>query len=253
MLHPPSRAPKPSACRAQRLGCGADRWPPVGPRRPATPKKDDCQPQPLPSTIGFPRVLAHMENTSIMFRNLKPSGSRRVAGAAVTWTIVFVLAACGPSHANSSTTDGSGHSKPNPSSLSQEKEAIASGWRAGLEADDVALRNSDPTNPMLAATHTGPQLSRVVANLRADRLNGWIGVGTDHIRSIDVTEVAGRTARVTACMEGDEIEVDASTMKPVPGVPGQKGPVSFHALMTRTSGGWKIEQQSAVEGPCTSS
>ncbi|HXW35589.1 MAG TPA: hypothetical protein VEJ87_13505 [Acidimicrobiales bacterium] len=127
---------------------------------------------------------------------------------------------------------------------------MAAGWRAALEADDWAARTSNPDDPMLAATHAEPQLGVIVASVAWYRANGWVGIGTDRILRISVSDVANGRANVTACIDGEEIEVNAVNGHPAPGIPGEAGPTTFRALMIQTPSGWKIEQQTATEEAC---
>jgi hypothetical protein len=173
--------------------------------------------------------------------------------------LVFVIAfagicaACSSLAGHQTNVGVSGSTRGAESPADQEKQAVAAGWRAALDAVDVASRTSDPSNPMLAATHSGTQLARVTANIQAEKLNGWVASGTDKIVSVRVVRLTGNQARVIACVQGDEVEVNSRTLKPVLGEPGEAGPVSFDAQMVRSSGGWKIAHQISKQGPCGSS
>lgn len=176
------------------------------------------------------------------------------AALSLCLVVVAAMASGCVSKSQTRSSHSDGESAPNTAASGPAnhgvEEAVAAGWKAAIEADDEAERTSDPQAPMLAATHVQPQLGRLVANLETYRLNGWIGVGSDKVLHVTVSDVGNGRADVTGCINGNEIEVSTSDGRPAPGFPGEKGPVTFHALMVRTAAGWEIAQQTATEGPC---
>jgi hypothetical protein len=133
------------------------------------------------------------------------------------------------------------------------KAAVAVAWRAGLEAQDDAYRTSNDDDPTLAATMTNPLLGDVITHLFAWHEAGDVAVGVDRVVQVSVGPITKAQAMVTACVIGDEIEVDGQTGTPLPGEPGRKGPVTYHVVMVNTPQGWKAQEQKGIDGPCASS
>ncbi len=102
---------------------------------------------------------------------------------------------------------------------------------------------------MLEATQTQPVLGHMVAFIQTARLKGEHAVGSEHILWVDVSGITKSQAHLTACVEGDEIEIDRNP-QPVSGEAGKKGPVTYHAVIVRTPQGWKTRFQTTVDGPC---
>ena len=102
----------------------------------------------------------------------------------------------------------------------------------------------------MSATYVEPQLDSIRANLRFDALNGDVSVGSDHVTSATVLSASAVSARVRACVQGDDILVSAATGFAVAGISGEAGPEVFSADLVNSPSGWKVERQTAVEGPC---
>jgi hypothetical protein len=126
---------------------------------------------------------------------------------------------------------------------SARDSAILAGWKASLEAFDAAARTMDWSSPAVAATHVQPQRGIAVRNLWLEHWAHYISIGNDSIVWTEVHPESAHTAKVIACVNGNEITVYEATRKPVPGVLGESGHGGYNATMVQTPTGWKLERQ----------
>jgi len=131
--------------------------------------------------------------------------------------------------------------------------AVIAGWKAALNAVDSAARTANAKSPALEATHVQPQLGVVETNLEKEHAADEVATGADRVLSVNVTRLEGTQASIVACVNGDEIVIDAGTHQPAPGLLGQTGFEEIVATMLKTVGTWKVERQSVTEGRCVSS
>lgn len=129
-------------------------------------------------------------------------------------------------------------------------QAILAAWRASVEAFDTAALTADWQSPALAATRVSPELDVARSVLYQMFIGGEVAVGTSHIGSESVVSASAHRATVTGCVTGNEIDVYASSGKPVPGVAGQLGSVRIRSTLVDTPGGWKVAYQTTKEEPC---
>jgi hypothetical protein len=131
-----------------------------------------------------------------------------------------------------------------------KNSAVVAAWRAALSAVDKAARTANWQYPKLESTHTGSQLDRVRDNLRAEAAAHEVAKGVDTVLGVEVRRRTNDSAQVMACVQGDEITVDAKTGKPASGIAGEAGPEQFNATMIRTAEGWKVASETVLEGAC---
>ena len=98
-----------------------------------------------------------------------------------------------------------------------------------------------------------PQLDRARTNLAAFASRGYRARGVTHYGSQMVRNQSRNRAEVVSCAVDDEIEVDASTGKPVWGVLGRPSDELISSVMRKTSSGWKLADQTIAVGGCVGS
>jgi hypothetical protein len=160
------------------------------------------------------------------------------AAASCVATLSCLLSSCGSS------------GSPNRSNSSTDA-AIIAGWKAALNAFDMAARTSDPNSPGLLATHAEPELGIVQRNLALAHAHGEVAIGLDRVMNVKVLSINEKIARLKACVDDGEVFIDRATNKAVPGPLGQTALERSYATMVLTRTGWKLEQQSVSEGRCS--
>ena len=127
-------------------------------------------------------------------------------------------------------------------------EQVASGWLAAMAAFQSAARSADANEPALLATTVGPMLAVETSYLRQMQASGELAVGpTADLGTPTVAVVSPRLATVTDCVYDAEVAVDRATGQPVVGLAGQVEHERFSSVMERTTTGWELAEQTAVE------
>lgn len=128
--------------------------------------------------------------------------------------------------------------------------AIVQGWLSALQAVDEASYTSNWRSPDLAATEVDPELVLEVSDLHALARAGIVTRGTTTLVSVGVVSLSGDTAQLVGCVTRGEINVFASTGRPLPGASGRAGPEVISAEMIETSMSWKVKSETSKESPC---
>ena len=139
------------------------------------------------------------------------------------------------------------------STTTAEDGEVIAAWFAAERAFHVAAETSDPNSPGLAATTIAPVLDSVRSNLGKLRGEGDVARGPVDLGRPRVVAIGTEGVEVVSCVNGRDIEVRASTGRPVPGVLGTASLEQISSIMKSTAQGWKLADQLVEPGKCDAS
>ena len=136
------------------------------------------------------------------------------------------------------------------STTTAEDGQVIAAWFAAERAFHVAAETSDPNSPGLEATMVSPILDRVRSSLSQFRGAGDVAHGPVDFGDPQITASGSSGVEVVSCVDDREIETNASTGKPLPGIVGTASVETMSSLMQPTPTGWKLADQHIALGKC---
>jgi len=211
------------------------------------------------SIATLARDGCHLYGPHLM-RTGRPRFGERRRRSARTWSFLVGGALCSlavTSCGSSSARPAAATSKPtvvgSTSTTTSADAQVISAWFAAEEAFHQAALTSDPNSPALLATMVSPELARIQASLSQFRANGDVAKGPISYGHPRITARGPAGIEVVSCVDGRDIEVSASTGRPITGVLGTATIDLTSSIMQATSSGWKLADQSVEPGKCRAS
>lgn len=201
----------------------------------------------------------HLYGPHLMRTGRSRFGERRRRSTR-TWSLLVGGALCSlavTSCGSSSARLAAATSKPTvvgPTSTTTSADAqVISAWFAAEEAFHQAALTSDPNSPDLLATTVPPILNSVQANLGRLRAGGDVARGPVTYGNPRIVSRGTSRIEVVSCVNDRDIEIDATTGRPVPGLPGTASLEVVTSVMQQTPSGWKLAQQVVKASKCSGS